>query len=535
MSLNQAIFQKQLNCLVFTAPLRKLHEDTTCKQRSAEAQFLAAALRILVFYLMLAAFLSADSAFATSIPKPLGQINQYVRINGEFLSSYESWNYFRPESAAANNTYDLWVVRSRLGVMLSSAHVDGFAQAQYSGLYGLPHDAVSSSNGPLGLGAAYFLANQSANPNAIFLKQSYVNFKLGELGLPGASVKTGRFELIEGMEYSSGVEKFDALKRRRLAERFVGGFNAIYVGRSFDGFSVVYDRPGFNMTVSGIRPTQGNLTVQGQKEISDINMLYAALTSKKDSLVPGTEGRLFYLQYDDQRDARVVDNRPLSARPLLTDEKLNIHTIGAHVLSLQQFESGSLDALLFGSYQLGNWTNQSHQAWAIGAEAGYQWHKLPLRPWLRTVYYRSSGDGDAHDGKHQTFFSAVPSGRLYAKFPFFNQMNIQDIFLEVIVSPAAKAQININLHQLSLANANDLLYGGLGAALKSGAFGYSGNSAHGHGDIGQLIDIAFTHNYSKHLTWRLYYGHAFGGNAMKSIFPGKSDANNFLIDFNLVF
>ena len=99
------------------------------------------------------------------------------------------------------------------------------------------------------------------------------------------------------MEYDSGNEKFDGLKRRRIAKRLIGGFNAIYVGRSFDGFSVVYDRPDSNMIVSGVRPTQGNLTVQGQKQISDINILYAALTSKKDALLPGTEGRLFYMNY----------------------------------------------------------------------------------------------------------------------------------------------------------------------------------------------------------------------------------------------
>lgn len=529
MLLKQAIFQQQSNCALFTAALWQRHDSC-----GAMARIMAAGLKVLFFYCIVAALLSADSLFAASAEKPLGQINQYLRINGEFLSSYESWNYFRPESAV-NNTYDLWILRSRLGLMLSSAFADGFAQAQYSGLYGLPDDAVSSSNGALGLGAAYFLANQTTDASNIFLKQGYINFKFGAWGLPGASIKTGRFELIEGMEYSSGVEKFDAIKRRRIAERLVGGFNAIYVGRSFDGFSAGYDQPGYNLTVSGVRPTQGNLTVQGQKEIGDINMLYAALTSKKDSVLPGTEGRLFYLYYDDQRDARVIDNRPLSARPLLNDEKLSIHTIGAHVLSLQQFESGSLDALLMGAYQFGDWTNLTHQAWSIGAEAGYQWHKLPLKPWLRAVYYRSSGDDNARDGRHQTFFSAVPSGRLYAKFPFFNQMNIQDMFLEIIVSPAAKTQVNINLHQLSLANVNDLLYGGLGAALKSGAFGYSGNSAHGHGDIGQLVDIAFTHHYSKHLTWRLYFGHAFGGSAMKSIFPGKSDASSFLIDFNLVF
>lgn len=534
MLLKQAIFQKRSNSSLFSAVLWQRNDCTAAIQCAVMTRILAAGLKILLVYCIMAALFSAGSAFANTAVKPLGQINQYLRINGEFLGSYESWNYFRPESAV-NNSYDLWVVRSRLGLMLSSAYADGFAQAQYSGLYGLPADAVTSSNGPLGLGAAYFLANQTTDASNVFLKQGYINFKFGALGLPGASVKTGRFELIEGMEYNSGVEKFDALKRRRLAERFAGGFNAIYVGRSFDGFSAVYDRPEFNLTVSGVRPTQGNLTVQGQKEIGGINMLYAALTSKKDSLLPGTEGRLFYLYYDDQRDTRVVDNRPLSARPLLNDEKLSIHTVGAHLLSLHSFESGSLDAIVMGAYQFGNWTNLTHQAWAIGAETGYQWHRLPLKPWLRAVFYRSSGDSDARDGRHQTFFSAVPSGRLYAKFPFFNQMNIQDIFLEIIVSPAAKTQVNINLHQLSLANANDLLYGGLGAALKSGAFGYSGNSAHGHGDIGQLADVVFTHNYSKHLTWRLYYGYAFGGSAMKSIFPGKSDASSFLIDFNLVF
>lgn len=455
-------------------------------------------------------------------------------MNGEFMGSYESWNYFRPEPPV-NNSYDLWILRARLGAMLSTPYVDGFAQAQYSGLYGLPNDAVSPSNGPLGLGAAYFQANQSTNASNIFLKQSYLNFKFNAMGLPGAFVKVGRFELIEGMEYSSGMEKFDGLKRRRLAERLVGGFNAIYIGRSFDGFSTVYDRPDFNVTVSGVRPTQGNLTVQGQKQISDINILYTAFTSKKDVLLPGTEGRLFYMNYDDQRDTQVLDNRPLSARPLLSNEKLNIHTIGAHLLSLNQVGSGSIDALLWGAYQFGNWTDQSHQAWAIAAEAGYQWTSLSFKPWLRAVYYRSSGDNQAQDDKHQTYFSAVPSGRLYAKFPFYNLMNIQDAFVEIIASPTPKTQVNINVHQLSLANSNDLLYSGLGAALSSGAFGYSGQSAGGHDDIGQLVDISITHTYSKQFSSRIYFGHAFGGDAMKSIYPGKSDANNFLIDFNLVF
>lgn len=534
MPINQVIFLKRFDVFLLAVPLPQSNGYSIAFLRGIVTRLSVRDTTTAVFCLVLILFLPMDTVFAMNETKPPGQINRYLRINGEFLGSYESWNYFRSEPAA-DNSYDLWVLRARLGVMLSTPYVDGFAQAQYSGLYGLPDNAISSSNGPLGLGAAYFLANQSTDASNVFLKQGYLNFKFNTLGLPGATVKAGRFELIEGMEYNSGIEKFDGLKRRRIAKRLLGGFNAIYVGRSFDGFSGVYDRPEFNMTVSGVRPTQGNLTVDGQKQISDINILFAALTSKRDALLPGTEGRLFYMNYDDQRDTRVVDNRPFDTRAFLNHEKLNIHTIGAHLLSLQQLGPGSFDGLLWGAYQFGDWTAQSHQAWAVAAEAGYQWLQLPFKPWLRVVYYRSSGDSQPQDGKHQTFFSAVPSGRLYAKFPFYNMMNIQDTFVEIITAPAAKMQVNVNLHQLSLANSNDLLYGGLGAALGSGAFGYSGNSSGGHSDIGQLVDISVTYIHSKQFSARVYYGRALGGDVMKSIYPGKSDANNFLVDFNLVF
>lgn len=502
--------------------------------KKTSAVSVARIIRTVLFCLLVPAFSMSFAAMANNDPKPLGHINQYLRINGEWMSSYEVWNFFRPV-AAVDNSYDLWILRARLGAMLTSSYVDGFAQGQYIGLYGLPNDAIVPGGGALGLGAAYFQTNQATDASNVFLKQSYLNFKLHAMGVPGTSVKVGRFELTDGMETTSGMEKFDALKRRRIAKRLLGGFNAIYIGRTFDGFSAVYDQPAVNLTVSGVRPTQGNLTVQGGQQINDINIVFAALTGKKDRWLPGTESRLFYMNYDDQRDTQVVDNRSVDARPFLQQQKLDIHTIGANVLSLHSLGSGSVDALLWAAYQFGHWTSQPHRAWAIAAEAGYQWTQLPLRPWLRAVYYRSSGDSDPHDGQHQTYFSGVPSGRLYAKFPFYNLMNIQDAFVEIITSLTPKLQSNINVHQLSLGNSSDLLYGGLGAALNSGAFGYSGNPAGGASDIGQLVDIALTYTYSKQFTARLYYGHAFGGDVMKNIYPGKSDANNFLVDFNLIF
>jgi hypothetical protein len=299
----------------------------------------------------------------------------------------------------------------------------------------------------------------------------------------------------------------------------------------------VYDRPALDFTVTGIRPTQGGFTVQGQNEISDINVLYAALTGKKDVLVPGTEGRIFYVNYDDKRNTQVVDNRPIANRPLLNNQKLNIHTIGAHLLSLQQLGSGSIDALLWGAYQFGDWTNQDHQAWAISAEAGYQWTELPFKPWLRAIYFRSSGDDNAKDGRHTTFFTILPSGRAYAKLPFYNLMNLQDAFIQMTVSPTPKTTVTIDAHHLVLSNSSDLFYGGLGPTSSSGAFGYSGrpSPASGGNDIGQLVDITITHVLNKSLSWRFYYGHAFGGSVVKNIYQGKKDAETIYLDFNLIF
>ncbi len=502
-------------------------------RRSASREWL----RRLTAGIVIACALQLSGAAKAQEIKPLGQINEYLRLTGELYGSHESWNYFRPAPAVNNNNdYDLWAVRARLGALLTMPYVDGYAQAQYVGLYGLPDNAVASPGGPLGLGAAYFQANQSTNASNVFLKQAYLNFKFNSLGLPGAFLKVGRFEFMDGMEYGTGNDKFDSLKRARIAQRVIAS-NVVHVGRSFDGFAAVYDRPAFDLTVTGIRPTQGGFTVQGQDEISDINVFYAALTGKRDVLMPGTEGRIFYVNYDDKRNTQVVDNRPIANRPSLNNQKLNIHTIGAHLLSLQQLGSGSVDALLWGAYQFGDWTNQDHQAWAISAEAGYQWTELPFKPWLRAIYFRSSGDDNAKDGRHTTFFTILPSGRAYAKLPFYNLMNLQDAFIQMTVSPAPKTTVTIDAHHLSLSNSHDLFYGGLGPTSSSGAFGYSGrpSPANGGSDIGQLVDITITHVLNKSLSWRFYYGHAFGGSVVKNIYQGKKDAETIYLDFNLIF
>lgn len=487
----------------------------------------------------LAVLLSINSLGFAEEKQPLGQINDWLRVTGELQTSYENWDYFRPKTPDnVSGNYDLWEVRARLGLQFTSDYVDGLVQGQYTGLYGLPDNAVAPAPvGALGLGGAYTSANNgSTSPQAVFLRQAYLNFKLADLGLKGASLKLGRFEFADGMEYKTGDKKFDELKRSRISQRLIG-FNAVYVQRTFDGFSAVYDNQDFNFTTTGIRPTQGGFNVQGQDEISKINVFYTALTSKKNALLPDTEARLFYTYYNDERPTSVVDNRPVPKRPTLNQQSLELHTIGAHLFTLQNFGANSIDGMLWGAYQFGDWTNQSQNAWAFDAELGYQRTDLPLKPWFRAIYYVSSGDDNPADGQHRGFHSMLPGGRLYARFPFYNLMNIQDTFAELILSPTDNTKITVDFHHLELANSSDLFYGGLGATSRSGTgtFGFNGRPSGGSSTIGQSLDVMLQYNYNKDIFAKFYYAHAFGGSVIKNIYGAKSDADIAFIELNASF
>lgn len=467
--------------------------------------------------------------------RPIGQINDYLRIRGQLLGSYEAWNYFQPSPAVNNhNEYDLWDVRARLGLEFNSKVVDAYVEGQYLGAFGIPDDSFSKPGGPLGLGAGYYVVNGSTSPQNTFLRQAYLRLKGETMGLKGLALKLGRFEYLEGMEYKSGNRKFDKLKRKRIAQRLIGTY-IVYMQRTFDGFSLSYDQPAYNLTTSGFRPTQGGFNVQGQHEISDIDVFYAALTSKKDALLKGTEGRLFYVYYNDDRETKVVDNRASSRRPLLENENLELHTLGAHLLTQHKLGSGSVDGLLWGAYQFGNWTDQRHSAWAFDAEVGYQWDQVMLKPWLRAVYYTSSGDDNPNDKQHNTYFTVLPSGRAFAKFPFYNMMNIQDAYAELSITPVSGSNLAFSFHQLSVNQDEDLFYGGHGATTRTKVFGYMGRATNGHTDIGQLVDIDFTQNINEYLSWRAYYGHVFGGSVTESFYKGQKDADLAYIIVKLTF
>jgi hypothetical protein len=203
---------------------------------------------------------------------------------------------------------------------------------------------------------------------------------------------------------------------------------------------------------------------------------------------------------------------------------IDIHTWGGHVVSVVDAGPGKVDGLLWGALQAGEWGQLHHFAWAYAAEAGYQFPRVYAAPWLRVGYDQGSGDNDPNDKRHKTFYQILPTARLYAQTPFFNLMNSQDLFAQLIVKPCEKVTVRTDYHWLRLSSSKDLWYAG-GGATNNQIFGFTGIASHGQKELAHLADISFTVSILKQLTAYAYYGRAFGQGVVKATFPGGENAN----------
>jgi hypothetical protein len=442
-----------------------------------------------------------------------------TRLRGEFV------DWFRPPSSApAENRYEFFGSQTRFGAELLLPHARFVLVVQETLLAGVPTDSIAPAPiGPLGLGAVYFQNTASSFQQEPFLKLGFL-----ELRHRGLVALLGRFEIRDGLETIPTNPSLLFLKRERISERLVGPFDFTHVTRSFDGGLLSYDRPAWNLTAYGAKPTQGGFEISANPELTDIVLAGASFTAKR---LPGQplpfDGRIFYLYYEDGRtDAVKVDNRPLAERQGDT-QPIRLHTIGAHAIGLREVGPGEVDLLLWGVVQMGDWGDLVQTSWAFAAEAGYQMASLPGSPWLRVGIDRSSGDPDPDDDLHETFFQILPTARRYARLPFFNLMNDQDLFAELLLAPHPRVLIQADYHWLSLTESGDLWYSG-GGATRNDLFGYAGIPSGGRRELAHLVDLSVTWRILPELSVNAYVGHAFGQSVVGTSFAGRGATYGFV-------
>jgi Alginate export len=445
-----------------------------------------------------------------------------LEISVNWRTRAEGWYWF--QGATGDSDYGLWDSLLRIGIGQTGEHFDWFLEGEQPSILGLPNDAVvAAPQGQLGLGGNYYAANNNhTNVANGFVKQAFVNFKhLGPAGL-----KLGRFEYFDGLEATPKDPLLATVIQTRISSRLISNFTFSAVQRSFDGVQLSANSGQNNFTFFGARPTQGVYQVKGMDEL-DVDTYYGAYTRGVTTAQSAGELRVFALGYIDHRTTVLkTDNRPAAVRAA-DPGKIEIATWGAdyaHVFNTTN--SGKFDFLLWGAWQTGSWGSLAQHAGAFVGEAGWQPPVKVLKPWISAGYSYGSGDSNPNDSRHGTFFQVLPTPRQYARFPFYNMMNNEDLYGSLNVSPVSKLVLRSEVHTLRLADAGDLWYSG-GGAFQPKTFGYTGRPSNGNRGLANVWDVSADYKITRSLSTTLYYGHSWGKGVISAIYP--KDANGQLI------
>jgi hypothetical protein len=437
-------------------------------------------------------------------------------VTASLRTRAESWDWF---DAGEQGEYAFLGTLARVGLGQERSGWGWRAEVAAPVLLGLPGDAVlPAPGGQLGLGAAYHAANGGAeNAAGLFLKQAWLRVGAAP-GSEGHRLRLGRMEFVDGTETAPRDPTAAAVKRDRVAHRVLGSFGWSHAQRSFDGAHYAWGRGATNLTVLAAEPTEGVFRVDGWSPL-EVGVGYAALTRSFGRAGGAGEWRAFGLYYRDARDAVATDNRPLAARRA-DDADVGVGTLGAHYLHVFRTGAGEVDLLLWGAGQAGDWESLPHRAGAAAVEAGIQPPGLPaLRPWIRAGWFRSTGDSDPADRRHETFFSVLPTPRVYARFPFFNQMNTQDVFASLTLRPGRRLTLRGDVHALRLGEGADLWYSG-GGAFEEESFGYAGRPGSGERGLATLFDLSAELRLHPRLSVNGYVGWARRGEVVERTYPG---------------
>jgi hypothetical protein len=472
--------------------------------------------------LLLASSFVAGSARAQSAAAAPPKVHKIggVTVQGSFRTRMEAWDWFQGDTG--DNSYAYSGNLLRLSFSQSLESVDWQVELAVPFLLGLPDNALASgAQGQLGLGAGYFVANdRSPNASMLFPKQAFVRFKrLG--GSANHSLRLGRFEFIDGSEIVPKNGTLAALKRDRINQRLIGSFGWTHVGRSFDGFHYQWNTAKGNFTVVGAVPTRGVFQTDGWGW-NKSGVGYASYTRPWGTGAHVAETRALAIYYHDWRRVLKTDNRALAARQADAGN-IGIASFGGHHLSVVQTSAGAVDVMLWGVAQTGRWGALDHRGTALAAEAGIQpkvWPKL--KPWVRAGFFDGSGDSDANDGTHGSFFQVLPTPRPFARFPFFNLMNNRDLNAMLVLRPHAKVTVSSEFHALRLSNRRDLWYVG-GGVFQPWTFGYVGRPASGAQSLANLYDTSVDYRFNTNTTITGYVGYANGRAATSAIYPQGKD------------
>jgi hypothetical protein len=453
---------------------------------------------------------------ADAQPQVTGTLSNVTRV--------ESWSYFEPRTdllalhtdPPGDPDYTFIGDRAELGVTVEGARFDLGGAFNYVRIENLPTDAIGP--GGLGPGAFYFAAVGTRFSYQLYISELLFRMKSANhkvaltVGrMPYVRLPRPRALRVDGGEPGAALAEVTA---QRIDGRLLGNFEWSYYQRRFDGVSLDVSRGRWHFNGSAFMPTQG-----GFEESTNLTMTTLQVGAASATRVTvRSESQAFAYLYRDRRssDTAVVDNTFSPDQPV----NVTIGSFGASHARIVPFGSGDADVAVWGVLQAGDWYGAPHRAASIALEAGHRW-RTAWRPWLRGGFLWASGDSDAGDGEHHTFFQMLPSSQQYALSSAYSQMNIRDAFVQARVEPGG-VKARIEVHAVALANGADLWYQGSGAtASRDRFFGFAGRDANGETGLGTVLEGTIDVPITKFWSVNAYAGTMWAGAAVRQQFTDK--------------
>ena len=400
---------------------------------------------------------------------------------------------------APEREYDLGLVRLRAALDLVWTRWKLHGMLQAGGVFNIPE------NGAFAAGPTYFAANdRETDIGVIGLAELYGAYEHESLKLV-----LGRQPYADGMEVPTGIAHLDGVKRRRLSDRLVGTFEWPNTARRFDGVSFGYGPGSTHAAAFGFRPLTGafDSSEDALDQLDGVTVYGATVTGKHGKWIPGTEVRIFTVQYEDGR--RIAPD-------------LSINTSGVSLLA----GNAASDLLLWGALQTGDWGSVDQDAWAFLFDIGRRFDNLPGKPSFHLAWEQSSGDPRPGSGDHETFFNVLPTNhKFYGSMDYLAFQNLRDAYLESLFGIGPKVKVRAMFHDFALTEPGDVWYGGSGA-FEEESFGYAGRAAsYPSKDLARELDVEVTWPLQSGFELAFGGGRWWGGEAAEVFFPTEDDGS----------
>ena len=311
-----------------------------------------------------------------------------------------------------------------------------------------------------------------------------------------------------------GPKEFNVTIGRQLLiygdERLVGGFDWNNIGRTFDAVKVHY-APAKDWFLDAF---VSSVVVPDSDEFnfSDFldgngtgrNQIFSGLYFSTTALLPlGTTTDLYAFELHEEFAVGDTDFVTLGTR-----------------LKADVTKTGGWDYETEMAVQFGEFKGKDLSAFAGHWGAGYVWTKLPWKPRLFTEYNFATGDGNATDGKVETFQNLFPTNhKFYGYMDAFSWQNIHNPAVSFSVQPAKTVKLQLDYHAFWLADTNDAWYRANGVTAVRPIKASAGDF------VGTELDFIATWKATKNMSFLLGYSHFFTGDTAKA--TGAADDADF--------